>query len=421
MPLETLDRTPPPFFRQGPSALSRLLFFSALALFLMVADARFHMVQPMRASISGALYAAQWLVLQPVQWGRTANQYITGLDSARREASAERALLIEQSRRAGQVEALLAENQHLRALLGLRQRVDATKATTAQVLYDATDPYTRQVVIDKGRLQGLRRGSPVIDEAGVIGQVTNVYPFVSEVTLLVDRDQAIPVLNPRTGLRSIAYGNPTLRGGVLELRYVSATEDVHVGDLLTTSGIDGVYPPGLPVARVLSVEHLADNSFARILCQPLAHLSGVTQVMVLQPVDKPSANDVDQDGAQLPPLAKVSSAASADRSVLVGSAASAASRSAARLADVVRAARARNTGNAAPSRAVPASSAGAASEARPAARARRPHADTRSAVHPSTGASSNAAKDTSRHPNAGNSADSSGAKPDVGGNAGARP
>jgi rod shape-determining protein MreC len=309
MPLETLERTPPSFFRQGPSALSRLLLFSALALFLMVADARFHMVQPLRAGISAALYSVQWLTTQSLRRVETASGYFVDLETAQRDADAARAKLIVQSERAGQVEALNAENQRLRAMLGLRERVDATKTTVAQVLYDATDPFSRRVVIDKGQVQGIQPGSPVIDDAGVLGQVTRVYPFVSEITLLVDRGQAIPVLSPRTGLRSIAYGDPVTRGGVLELRYVSATEDVQPGDLLTTSGIDGVYPPGLPVARVLSVEHQADSSFARILCQPLAHLSGVTWVMALAPVAAPPGADTTD--AQLPPLAQASDAARA--------------------------------------------------------------------------------------------------------------
>jgi len=320
MPLETLERTPPPFFRQGPSALSRLVFFTALALFLMVADARFRVTQPLRAGISAALYAVQILTTQSLQWTKTASGYFVSLETAQRDAAAARAKLIEQAQRAGQVEELRAENERLRALLGLRERMDTTKAVAAQVLYDATDPFSRRVVIDKGQVQGIQPGSPVIDDAGVLGQVTRVYPFVSEVTLLVDRDQAIPVLSPRTGLRSIAYGDPVTRGGVLELRYVSATEDVQPGDLLTTSGIDGVYPPGLAVARVLSVERQADSSFARILCQPLAHLSGVTWVMVLAPMATPPG--VDATSAQLPPLAQASDAALAASVAVPASAAS---------------------------------------------------------------------------------------------------
>ena len=157
-------------------------------------------------------------------------------------------------------------------------------ATAAQVLYDATDPFSRRVVIDKGQLNGVQPGSPVMDESGVLGQVTRVYPFVSEVTLLIDRDQVIPVMNARTGQRAVAYGDATPRAGLLELRYMPVGEDVREGDELVTSGIDGVYPPGLPVAKVAAVDRRSDSSFARIYCTPLAQVQGVTYVMVLQPV-----------------------------------------------------------------------------------------------------------------------------------------
>ena len=207
MPLETLDRSPPPFFKQGPSALSRLVLLSALALFLMVADARFHIVQPLRAVIATVLYPAQWLALQPVQWVQTGVGYLTDLKTARATEEAARVKLAEQSQRAGQVEQLQLENNRLRELLALRERVQVP-AVAAQVLYDTTDPYSRRVVIGKGQMQGIEPGSPVMDESGVLGQVTRVYPFVSEITLLIDRDQVIPVMNARTGTRSVAYGDP---------------------------------------------------------------------------------------------------------------------------------------------------------------------------------------------------------------------
>ena len=283
MPLETLDRSPPPFFKQGPSAWSRLVFYSALALFLMVADARFHVVQPLRAGIATVLYPAQWLALQPVQMIQEFAGYLTELKTARKTEEAALLRLAEQSPRAGQVEQLLLENARLRQLLELRQRVQAS-ATAAQVLYDATDPYSRRVVIDKGRMQGIAPGSPVMDESGILGQITRVYPFVSEITLLIDRDQVIPVMNARTGTRSVVYGVPTPHGGHLELRYMSVSEDVREDDLLTTSGVDGVYPPGLPVARVTSVDRRSDSSFARIQGAPLSKMKGITHVMVIAPV-----------------------------------------------------------------------------------------------------------------------------------------
>ncbi|MBT9507968.1 rod shape-determining protein MreC [Rhodoferax sp.] len=283
MPLGTLDGTPPPFFRQGPSALSKLIFFSVLALFLMVADARFHVAQPLRVGLAAVLYPVQWLAMRPVQWIRGGGQYFESLSAAQASEAAAHRKLATQSQRANQVEQLMLENSRLRGLLQLRERV-AMPSLAAQVLYDAADPYTHKVIIDKGLLDGVGAGSSVMDEIGVLGQVTRVYPMVSEVTLVTDRDQAIPVLNTRTGARGLAFGDPTSRSGALELRFMAANADVQAGDLLTTSGVDGVYPPGLPVARVEKIERRVDTAFARISCSPLALVSGVGHVMVLKPV-----------------------------------------------------------------------------------------------------------------------------------------
>jgi rod shape-determining protein MreC len=284
MPLGTLDRTPPPFFKQGPSALSKLTVFSALALFLMVADTRLGITQPLRAAVGTVLYPVQWVAMRPVLAVREGGSYLQSLRSAQASEAQARARLAEQSLRANQVEQLSLENTRLRKLLELRERI-ATPAQAAQVLYDAADPYTRKVIIDKGLAQGLQEGSPVIDESGVLGQVTRVHPLISEVTLLTDREHAIPVLNTRTGARSVAYGDPASgHAGALELRFMAGNADVQEGDLLTTSGVDGIYPAGLPVARVDKVERRADSAFARIHCVPQALVDGARHVMVLQPV-----------------------------------------------------------------------------------------------------------------------------------------
>ena len=297
MPLGTLDRVPPPFFRQGPSALSKLAMCSALALLFMVADARFKVMQPLRVSLAVVLYPVQWLAMRPVLLAQSAGQYFASLASAQEaqeQAQLQRSL---QSQRANQVEQLSIENERLRKLLGLRDRLQAT-AVSAQVIYDAADPYTRKVVIDKGQLQHVGVGSPVLDEFGVLGQVTRVYPLVSEVTLITDRDQAIPVLNTRTGARGVAFGDVTTHADALELRFMAANADVVAGDLLTTSGVDGVYPPGLAVARVEKVERRVDAVFARIYCTPMAMVSGAMHVMVLEPV---SAQIPDRPAPAPPP------------------------------------------------------------------------------------------------------------------------
>ena len=303
MPLGTLDRTPPPFFKQGPSALSKLMVCSALALFLMVADARFRITQPVRAAVATVLFPVQWMAMRPVLAVRTVEDYFTSLNSALKNEEAARRKLIVQSARSGQVEQLLNENTQLRKLLSLRERLN-TPTLAAEVLYDAADPYTRKVIIDKGLAQGVEAGSPVIDESGVLGQVTRVHPLISEVTLVTDTEQAIPVINTRTGNRGIAYGDAGRHGsGGLELRYMAANADVQPGDLLTTSGVDGVYPPGIPVARVAKVERRPDSAFARIVCHPQSQVDGVRHVMVLKTLlNQIPARPAPDDAAQ--PVAK---------------------------------------------------------------------------------------------------------------------
>lgn len=281
MPLATLDRTPPPFFKQGPSAFTRLTFFAALAVFLMVADARWQMTQPLRALVATVLHPVQEVLLAPSRWWDGASQYLAGVEEARRTQARAELLLAAQSERVTRMSQLERENDRLRALLELRPRIEVgTRA--AEILYDAPDPYTRKVVIDQGSRHGAVLGSPVIDETGVLGQVTRVYPLTSEVTLVTDKDAAVPVVNVRTRQRGVAYGQPESSG--MELRFMAGNADVQAGDVLQTSGLDGVYPPGLPVARVARVDRRADSAFARIALGPLAHPDSARHVLLLEPL-----------------------------------------------------------------------------------------------------------------------------------------
>ncbi len=289
MALGTLDRTPPPFFRQGPSALTKLSFCSALAVFLMVADARFSITQPIRASVATMLYPLQRALLVPVEAIGDARAYVGGLSRAiagEQTARSELALQSERAQRAAQLE---RENARLRALLELRPTIQV-RSQAAEILYEAADPYSRKVIIDRGVTHNVVPGSPVINEAGVLGQVTRVYLQSSEVTLLTDRDAAIPVLNSRTQARSAAFGGAGGGAGLLEMRFMAGNADVQVGDVLTTSGVDGVYPPGLKVATVAKIDRKIDTGFARIVLQPVASSDGVRHVLVLEPT-----------GVRLPP------------------------------------------------------------------------------------------------------------------------
>ena len=279
MPLGTLDRTPPPFFRQGPSALSKLVFFSALAIFLMVADARFKVVGPVRTALAVALLPVQRILAVPLEIWDGGGAYLGGLRKALADEQKARARLAVQAEQALRAEGLAQENTRLRALLELRAALKV-RSQPAEVLYEAADPYSRKVFIDRGQAQGVLLSSPVINEAGVIGQVTRVYPLIAEVTLLADKDAAIPVLNARTQQRGAAFGG----SGGMELRFTSANADVLVGDLLRTSGLDGVYPDGLPVARVVSVQRRVESGFARIQLAPAASGDGVRHLLVLDPL-----------------------------------------------------------------------------------------------------------------------------------------
>lgn len=279
MPLGTLDRTPPPFFRQGPSALTKLVFFSALAIFLMVADARLKVVDPLRQALAIVLLPLQRALAVPVEMMEGGSDYLRGLNQAQLAEREARVKLAAVAERAARTEQLAQENARLRALLELRPAFNV-RSQPAEVLYEAADPYSRRVFIDRGRQQGVQLGSPVVNEAGVLGQVTQAYALTAEVTLLTDKDAAIPVLNTRTQQRSAAFGG----GGGMELRFMSGNADVQVGDLLHTSGLDGVYPPGLPVAKVVAVERRVESGFARIKLAPAANADGVRHVLVLEPL-----------------------------------------------------------------------------------------------------------------------------------------
>jgi rod shape-determining protein MreC len=281
MPLDTVDRTAPSLFNQGVSPLSKLLVLGAVALVLMVVDARLRLAQPLRGAVATALVPLQWVALGPVRGLQALGQHFSSLDSAQQDARDARNELTRQAQRAAQVEQLTLENRELRQLLEMRERLPV-KAQGAEILYDSADPYVRRVVVDRGQTQGVEPGSPVMDGYGVLGQVTRVFPLVSEVTLLTDREQTIPVLNTRTGQRHLAVGLP--RQGQLELRFVAGNADIEPGDLLTTSGLDGIYPPGLPVAKVARVTRQAEGGFAQVVCQPMARMEHALQLLVLSPL-----------------------------------------------------------------------------------------------------------------------------------------
>ncbi|MGH8777534.1 rod shape-determining protein MreC [Paraburkholderia sp.] len=273
-----MEYSPPPLFKQGPSALARLIFFVMLALALLISDARFKTLEIVRGVLGAGLYPLQRAALVPRDLFMGAADLAVTSAQLRADNARLRDRNLQLSLQANASSQLAAENAHLRDLLQLSQR-STTQSIPAEIQYDTSDPFTQKVVIGRGSQQGIQNGSPVVNEDGVIGQVTRVFPLQAEVTLLTDKDQAVPVQIVRTGLRSVIYGTP--KGDSLDLRFVPIAADVQAGDELVTSGLDGLYPPGLPVAKVVRVDKQADTAFARVVCVPVATVRGARQLLVL--------------------------------------------------------------------------------------------------------------------------------------------
>ena len=273
-----MEHSPPPFFNRGPAPLVRLAFFASLSFALLVLDARFRYTEGLRSVIALAVHPLQTLATVPAALAERVTGYFASQTQLREENADLRAKLLSSSQTAQRYEAAQAETGQLRRLIGAAERLPL-KATTAEVLYNGRDPYSRKVIIDKGTQSGVTAGSPVVDATGVVGQVTRAHALSSEVTLLTDKEQAIPVQVVRNGLRAIAFGAGS--SGMLELRFMAANAEIQNGDRLVTSGIDGTYPPGLPVATVARIERDAAYAFARIVCQPAAGVESGGYVLVL--------------------------------------------------------------------------------------------------------------------------------------------
>lgn len=272
-----MDHSPPPFFKQGPSANARLLFFSLLAIALLVVDSRLEVLGRLRQGIATVLYPVQRTLLVPRDLIGVGFEYLAEVNRLRAENGELRRLEAANANALLQTEQLVAENQQLRQLLAMRERT-AIRSAVAEVLYDTRDAFSRKLVLDKGQQSGVIAGQPVIDASGVVGQVTRVYPLSSEVTLITDRRSTIPVEIRRTGERSVAFGGSP--DGTIELRYLRTSADVREGDQLVTSGLDGLFPPGLPVGTVRSVE-TGSSAFVRVVVEPAAHAERTRLLLIL--------------------------------------------------------------------------------------------------------------------------------------------
>jgi rod shape-determining protein MreC len=286
---------PPAFFHRGPSPLARLAFFGLISLSLLFLDTRYRYLENIRQAVAIVLYPLQRVAQMPGE----AVAYVGSYFVTQRELTEENAelkrRLVEQGSAAQAYASTNNENARLKSLLDMRPRYRGA-ASVVQVLYTGRDPFAQKLFINKGADADLSAGDAVIDAQGVVGQVTRVLPFMSEVTLVTDKDHAVPVKVERSGVRSVLFGAGA--GRPPELRFLSPNADIQQGDILVTSGIDGTYPPGLAVARVVTLERETGQMFARITTQPLGGVDRSEYLLVLGHVaalpprpDEPSDND----------------------------------------------------------------------------------------------------------------------------------
>jgi rod shape-determining protein MreC len=269
------------FFNRGPSPMVRLVFFAVLSMLLLFVDARYRYLESTRSALSILVSPIQRVAAWPgMLWQQLGDLYITQSRQHSLIAENEELHLQHQNDAAQllQLHTLQEENQQLRNLAELPLRNDFTTQMVG-ISYAERDVFNRRVLVNKGENANIRIGQVVMDEVGIVGQVTRVYPWLSEVTLITEKDHAVPIQILRNGLRAIVFGAGDT--SQLALRYMPVSADVQVDDILVTSGIDGSYPPGIPVAKVIKVERDPAYPFANVICLPVAGVDNHRHLLVL--------------------------------------------------------------------------------------------------------------------------------------------
>ncbi|MEQ1814950.1 MAG: rod shape-determining protein MreC [Nitrosomonas sp.] len=280
--------TAPQFFRHGPGPFARLFVFALLSCLLIIGDTRFKYFPQLRQAIGVVIFPLQKIAYIPANIYDQVEEFIASFNLLEENIKL-RQIYLENREQLLKLASLEAENIHLRNLLGAVQYIETktrTKAVLAKILYTPRDPFNHKITLNKGSQHHIQLGQAVIDDKGIVGQITQLYPWSSEVTLLTDRDHSVPVQVVRNSLRSVVSG--TGKNDQLELRYLSVNTDIQQGDQLVTSGIGGVYPPGIPVATVLRIERDPTGDFVQIISTPVAGVDRNRQVLILSLVQSES-------------------------------------------------------------------------------------------------------------------------------------
>nr|WP_205743658.1 rod shape-determining protein MreC [Halomonas alimentaria] len=280
-------------FSHGPLPVYRLLVCAIVAVGLMVADLRLTRMEEVRAQLSTVVAPVQWVVSLPssvLSWATLALSDQRALVDENRRL---REQILTLSHRVQRMADLTAENVRLRELLSAARQHDMP-FITAELLSLDPDPFAHQMVLDRGRRDGVHVGQPVMDAAGLVGQVTSVSAYSSRVLMVADASHALPVRVNRNGLRFILQGGGSYDR--LNVLHVPDTADIRVGDLLVTSGLARRFPPGYPVARVSEVVHDPGEPFARVSAAPVAQLQRSRHFLLLFPPSQLRFDDLGWDG-----------------------------------------------------------------------------------------------------------------------------
>jgi len=273
-----VQHSAPPLFKQGIPALAKLIACLLISMALMIVDFQIKSLDFIRNQVNFVLRPLERLVLLPVDLIVNSSDYFTTRSALEHENAAIKLRQTELSLLANQAALLSVENQNLRNLLELQKKT-SFKTIPVEILFNPPNPISQRIVINRGQNQGLRLGSPIANDAGILGQVVRLFDNSAEVSLLEDRDFAVPVLVARNGLRAAVVG--TGRGKHLELRYLPVASDLEVGDILLTSGVDGVYPPGFAVAVISKIERNTEQNASNVFCNPIAEVNRHLQALAI--------------------------------------------------------------------------------------------------------------------------------------------
>lgn len=280
------DQQTPAFFVRGAKPFSRMVFFCALSIVFMAIDSRLNYLSQVRQAFIATLHPLEVLANAPSEWYRDINKYFSAHNQLVQENYALKQQAFEHEVKLQRLSTIQAENEHLRSLLNGNIPIQP-KAVLGEISHMGRDPFTRVVVVNRGSNHNIKAGQAVVDSKGVIGQVTRVYPFTSEVTLITDKELSIPVQIERNQMRAIAFGGSD---NTIDIPYLPTNVDIKVGDKLVTSGLDGIYPAGLAVAIVTKIEQNPESPFAKIISTPVAGISNHLQLLLLE---LPDAQETD--------------------------------------------------------------------------------------------------------------------------------